>query len=233
MSAPARRFWTKAEAVATEDGWTVALDGRPIRTPAAAPFRAPTEQLARAVAAEWDAQPDRPDPARLPLTRAVNTALDRVAPQRAKVAEAVAAYAASDLLCHRAPHPRELIDRQTALWDPPLAWAAERHGARLILAEGVMPVDQPPEAVAALARAVADLDAFRLTALHELTALSGSLVLALAVADGALSAEDAWDRAVLDETFQAEQWGDDAEALAARAARRAAFLAARDFLDLL
>lgn len=233
MSQPRRRFWTAAAAQPVPSGWTVALDGRPIRTPAGAPLHLPTAALARAIAAEWDAQPETLDPQALPLTRAANTALDRVAPRRPEVAAEIAAYAAADLLAHRAPGPAALIARQAALWDPPLHWAARSLNARLILTEGVMPVDQPPAALAALAAAVDAFEPFALTALHELTALSGSVVLGLAVAHRALAPETAWEAAILDEAFQAAQWGEDPEAACRRALRRAAFLEARAFLDLL
>lgn len=226
MIAPRRRFWTRAEALPAERGWTVALDGRPLRTPAGGAFVAPTRALAEASAAEWDAQPDPPDPLAMPLTRYVNTALDRVAPAHAEVAAEVARYGTSDLLCYRAPHPPALAERQSRAWDPWLDWAAERHGARLICAEGVMPVAQPDDAARALAAAVAARDAFALAALHDLTALSGSLVLALAVTERALPPDDAWDLARVDEIWQAELWGEDAEAAEAAEEKRRAFRAA-------
>lgn len=232
MAAP-KRFWTQTLAVETPDGWGVTLDGRPLRTPGKSPLTAPTQALARALADEWDAQTERVDPSKMPLTRSVNTAIDRVGAKHAEVAETIAAYGGSDLLCYRAPHPRALALRQAEAWDPLLDWAHRAHGARLACAEGVMHVAQPPEALARLAAAVAAHDPLRLVALHELTVLSGSLVIALAVSAGEIGAEEGWRRSRVDEDFQAEQWGEDAEAAATAALKRADFLAARRLIDLL
>ena len=228
-----KRFWTSAEAAPHPEGWTVALDGRPVRTPAGGAFLAPTRALAEAAAAEWDAQGERPDPRAMPLTRAVNTALDRVSARRAEVAEEIARFGASDLLCYRAPHPDELVRRQVAAWDPVLDWAESRFGVSLLRVEGVMHASQPEPTLAALSAAVHARDPFELTALHDLTTLTGSLVLALAAAEGEIGAEDAWTRSRVDETWQIERWGEDAEAAAAAEARRAAFLAAARLLSLL
>ena len=228
-----KRFWTAASAAPEDDGWSVRLDARPLRTPAGRPFNVPSRALAEAAAAEWDGAGEAPDPRAMPVTRSVNTALDRVAPHAAEVAKIVADYGASDLLCYRAPHPQELTDRQAAAWDPLLDWAEARYGARLTLAEGVMHVAQPGDALAALAAAVADRDAFRLAALHELTVLSGSLVIALAVAEGERSADDGWRLSRVDEDYQTETWGEDAEAAELAALKRADFLTARRLLDFL
>ena len=232
MAAP-KRFWKQAAAAETPEGWGVTLDGRPLRTPGKASLIAPTRALAEALAQEWDAQEEVVDPSTMPLTRSVNTAIDRVAEKHAEVVEAVAAYAGSDLLCYRAPHPQALAARQAEAWDPLLDWAARTHGARLLCAEGVMHVTQPEEAVARLRAAAAAHDPLALVALHELTALSGSLVIALAVSAGELSAEEGWARSRVDETWQAEQWGEDAEAAAMAARKREDFLAARRLLDLM
>lgn len=229
---PARRFWKAAEAREAPGGWTVALGGRPIRTPAGAPFAAP-RAVAEAAAAEWTAQGERIAPQAMPVTRAVNTALDRVAPQIEAVRAELAGYGASDLLCYRAPHPAPLIARQRELWDPLLDWARAELGAALICAEGVAPVDQPPAALAALEAELARHDALALTALHELTALSGSLVLALAVARERLSGAEAWRTSRVDEDHQQSLWGEDAEAAEAAARRAAAFAEAARLLALL
>jgi chaperone required for assembly of F1-ATPase len=225
-SAVPRRFWREAAAARRDGAWAVELDGRPVRTPGGAPFLAPTHALAEAAAAEWDAQGERPDPRAMPLTRAVNTALDRVGPQHAAVAETVAAYAGTDLLCYRAPHPDALIARQAEAWDPVLHWAETRWSVAFVRVEGVMHAPQPAATLAAFAEEVARRDAFALVALHDLTALSGSLLLGLAVSEGELAAEDAWARSRIDEDFQTEQWGEDAEAAAVAAAKRGEFLAA-------
>jgi len=210
--------------VAEGDGFAVALDGRPIRTPGKAPLRLPTRAFAEAVAAEWAAQGELIDPRMMPATRLANAAIDKVARQADAVAAHVAAYGASDLLCYRAEGPAELVAREAAEWDPLLAWAAEALGARLAVTRGVMPIAQDPVALARLEALVADLDPFALAAFHDLAALSGSLVLALAVIRGRLDLDEAWRLSRLDEDFQAEEWGADEEAAEAALRRRAAFL---------
>ncbi len=217
------RFWTRATPVQTAEGWAVLLDDRPVRTPARRPLVTPHARVAQACAAEWHAQGARVDPATMPVTRALNSAIDRVAPQFAAVAADVAAYGGSDLLCYRAPGPEALAARQAAAWDPWLVWARSRYGAPLICAAGVMHVAQPADSLARLAQATAARDALSLTALHDLVALSGSLVLGLAVDEGALAAAEAWTLSRLDEAWQAEQWGEDAEAAQAAALKAAAF----------
>lgn len=234
MSLPRRRrFWKSAAVKPVAQGFAVTLDGRELHTPEGAPLVVPTAAFAAAIAAEWDALAAEIDPARLPVTRAANSAIDRVARRREAVVDAIAAYGGSDLLCYRADTPEGLVARQAAGWDPWLQWSARMLGAPLVAVTGVMPQAQPPASLAALRAAVAAEDAFALTALHELVALSGSLVLGLAVARGALDAGEAWDLSQIDETWQAEQWGLDAEAETAAELRRAAFIRARDLLDLL
>ncbi|MEL6235549.1 MAG: ATP12 family protein [Pseudomonadota bacterium] len=229
----ARRFWTHAEVVADAAGHALMLDGKPVRTPARAALVLPNRALAAAVAAEWEAQGETIRPATMPLTRAANSAIDRVGPQRAAVANMVAAYGESDLLCYRAEHPPGLVARQTAAWDPMLLWADAALGAPLTPTRGVMHAPQPEASLARLRDAVMALDAFELTGLHDLVALSGSLVLGLAVRAGRLDPAEAWDMSRLDEAWQAEHWGIDAEAAAATAEREAAFRAAARLLDLL
>lgn len=228
----ARRFWTAAEAVETEGGHGVALDGRMVRTPARAPLVLPSRPLAEAVAREWQDQPEVIDPAAMPLTRAANTALDRVAAARESVIAALAEYGETDLLCYRAEAPAALAARQAEGWDPMLDWAADHLGARLVCATGVIHVAQPADSLGALRAALELLGAFELTALDDLVTLSGSLVLGLAAERGAEAPERLWALSRIDETWQAEQWGEDAEAAAQAATRRAAFLRAARFLDL-
>lgn len=227
-----RRFWRAASIAPAGTGHTVLLDDRPLRTPAKAPLILPTPALAKALAAEWDAQDGRIRPQTMPLTRAANAAIDRVAPNRPAVRAELAGYGETDLLCYRAAAPSALVARQAATWDPLLDWAAASLGARLVTVEGVMHQPQPAPALAALAAALAEADDFALTALHELVSLSGSLVIGLAILHHHAPAEDLWEAAHLDQTWQAEQWGADAEAAAELALRRAAFLQARDFLAL-
>jgi len=227
-----RRFWTAARVVEAPGGFAVTLDARPLRTPAKAPVLLPARALADAVAAEWDAQEGVVRPAAMPLTRAVNSAIDTVGPRRAEVVAEVARFAETDLLCYRAAGPAALGARQAMAWDPLLGWAAATFGARLVTVEGVMFAPQPAAALSALRAGVERFDAFELTALHDLVALSGSLVIGLAAAAGQAPAETLWDKAHVDEAWQAEQWGEDAEAAAALALRRQAFLQAMRLLAL-
>jgi chaperone required for assembly of F1-ATPase len=231
--APRRRFWRAAYVRAAAGGFAVDLDTRALTTPAGSPLVLPTAPLARAVADEWDALGPEIDPGRLPLTRAANAAIDRVTLQREAVIDAIAEYGGSDLLCYRAAEPAGLAARQAAGWDPWLAWGARTLGAPLVAVTGVMHEPQPAPSLAALRAAVAEEDAFGLTALGELVTLSGSLVLALAVARGALAAAEAWELSRIDEVWQAEQWGLDPEAETAAARRRDDFLRASAMIAML
>ncbi|MGR3465938.1 ATP12 family chaperone protein [Limimaricola sp.] len=229
----AKRFWKEATAAPAEGGWQVLLDGRPVRTPAKAALVLPTQALAEAVAAEWQAQEERIDPGAMPATRTANSAIDKVTATRAEVAEMLAAYGGSDMLCYRAESPAELVARQAAEWDPLLDWAAARFDARLAVTAGIMPVAQERAALERLGAPVHAMEPFALSAFHDLVALSGSLVLAFAVTEGRCEPQEAWRLSRLDEEWQIEQWGvdDEAEALAQR--KRAAFLDAARFWELL
>lgn len=222
-------FWTEVHVVEAAGGFEVTLDARPLRTPGKQPLTLPTRAMAEAVAAEWQAQEDTVNPLTMPATRAANSAIDKVAPQRADVAKLIAAYGETDLLCYRAASPAALADRQAAGWDPLLDWAAEALSARLTPVAGVMPVAQDPAALAALSGQVARQDDFGLTALSDLVGLSGSLILGLAVDMGRLTPDEAWALSRIDETFQAEQWGQDEEAAEAAEVKRQAFLFAERF----
>lgn len=224
-----RRFWTEVEVAPEGGAFAVTLDGCPVRTPRKARLLVPTRAFAEAVAEEWRAQEDVVDPRAMPATRLANAALDTVRASREEVVDALAGYGATDLLCYRAERPEALARRQGAGWDPLLAWAAEALGADLAVARGVMPVPQPPAGLARLRERVAAFDDFGLAAFHDLVALSGSLVLALAVAMGRLDPEEAWRLSRLDEDHQIEEWGEDEEAAEAAARRRAAFLDAARF----
>ena len=217
-----QRFYA-AVTVAEQDGaHAVLLDGRPVRTPARNLLLLPTGAAAAAVAAEWEAQGPVIDPAAMPLTRLVHTTIDGVAKAMDAVAAEVVKYAGSDLLCYRAGEPERLIARETAAWDPVLAWARDALGAQLILVEGITFARQPDRALAAIAAAVTaerDASPFRLAALHVMTTLTGSALLALAVARGRLAAEAAWAAAHVDEDYQMEVWGADEEAMERRARR--------------
>jgi chaperone required for assembly of F1-ATPase len=212
-----KRFWDRAEAVRADGLWRVALDGKPMRLPGGGTLAVPTEALATALATEWGQVADEVRAAELPLTRLVGTVQERIAPDPVPVARELSRWAETDLLSYRATHPDALAAVQAAEWDPWLDWAAERHGARLAVTEGVVPISQASEAVAALAAAVAAHDAWGLGALGVLVPALGSLVLGLAVTDGALAAAAAHRLATLDETFQERRWGTDPEAVARRA----------------
>jgi chaperone required for assembly of F1-ATPase len=211
-----RRFYTEAGFSKDADGLRLTLDGRPANTPARNPLQLPSRALAERVAAEWAAQDAVIDPARMPLTRLANTAIDGVTPRMAAVAADLCAYAGTDLVAYRAGDPDRLVAAQAAAWDPILAWARDEFGARVILSEGVMHVAQPADTIQALSAAVTGVtDPFQLTGLHTLTTLTGSLLIALAVLRGRLTPAEAWAAAHVDETFQDAVWGRDAEAAAA------------------
>jgi chaperone required for assembly of F1-ATPase len=228
-----KRFWTAAAAQEVEGGWGVGLDSRPLRTPAKRVFVVPTQALAQAVAAEWAAQGETVQPAAMPLTRMANSAIDTVAVQHDAVVDTVAAYGDSDLTCYRADAPAGLVARQAAAWDPLLDECAVTHGARLVPRAGVMHVPQDPDALACLRGAVAACDPFTLAGLHDLVALSGSLVIGLAALPPSAPRAALWDAARIDESWQEAQWGIDAEAAERAAIRRAEFLRAGAFVDLL
>lgn len=228
----AKRFWTEVSVTEAEAGFGIALDGKPVRSPYKTLLRVPTRRLAEAIAVEWEAQDGAIDPETMPLTRMGNSALDKVAPQRKAVLAHLTEYAQTDLLCYRAERPQQLIDRQAEHWDPILAWAKDALSADLRVGAGLMPIDQPKEAIRNVASELERADNFELTGLHDLIGLSGSAILGLAVSNGKLSPQQAWDMSQLDERWQAEQWGDDDEALESAALKAASFLDAERFLRL-
>ena len=227
-----KRFWKEARVAEVDGGWTVTLDGRKVRTPAKADFVVPTRALAESCAAEWAAQDELVRPDTMPHTRTANSAIDKVRAQHGEVAALVAAYGETDLTCYRAEGPDELVARQAAAWDPLIGWAETALGARLVPVAGVMHQAQASEALARLAEATVALDAFELAAFHDLVALSGSLVIGFAAARGARAPEALWEDSRIDESWQAEQWGDDDEALARRAKRHEEFTLAAEFAGL-
>jgi len=227
-----KRFYTQA-GVVEQDGFAIALDGRPVKTPARAPLAVASRALADAIAAEWSAQGETIDPRTMKLTGLANAAIDRVAADHAGFTRGIAAYGETDLLCYRAAEPPDLVARQAEAWDPLLDWARRRYDVAFELVTGIMHRPQPAATLARLADAVAARDGFALTALSTLTTIAGSLVAALAVAEGAIGADEAFAATHLDELWQAENWGEDSLALDARTAREADFLAAARFLSLL
>ena len=225
-----KRFWTE---VTVDADRAIRLDARPVRTPGRAPLALPTAALAEAVADEWRAVGETLDPRAMPLTGLANAAIDRIAPATAEFAAGLAAYAESDLLCYRADAPVELVARQAATWDPLLDWARDRYDVHFEIVTGVMHHAQPPTTVARLAEAVTSRDAFHLAALSPLVTLTGTLVGALALAEGAATADALWQAAMIDEDWQAERWGEDSLATQAREGKRRDYDAAARFLSLL
>lgn len=228
-----KRFYNEVMTESLPDGYCIALDGRPVRTPGKNRLVLPSVALASAIAQEWQAQGDVIDPAAMPLTKIANTGIDGVADKMAEVRAEIVSYAGNDLICYRAAHPQELVERQAVTWDPVLAWAEEACGVALKVATGIMPVAQTQEALVATDAAWRDLDALALAAGHVLVSLSGSNLLALAVLRGHLDVEAAWAAAHVDEDWQISQWGEDAEAQERRELRRREFQAAADFLQLM
>lgn len=228
-----KRFYSNVSVEEHGDGRGIALDGRVVKTPARAPLRLPGAALAEAVADEWHAQGDKIDPRSMPLTGLANAAIDRVAAIRAEFAADLARYAETDLLCYRTADPRELVTREAEVWDPLLAWARGRYDVAFELIDGIIHRPQPPATVARLADAIGARNAFELAALSPIVTIGGSLVIALALLEEAIAPGAAFDAAHLDELWQAEQWGEDDLATRARDARRADFLAAARFLELL
>lgn len=226
-----KRFWTETKVTAAEGGgYSIALDGRPVRTPAKAPLVVPTRAYAEAIAAEWEAQEGEVRPETMPLTRSANSAIDTVRSNHEAVVKGLVGYGETDLLCHRAEAPEELVRRQAEAWDPLLAWARSAHGVRLVPVAGVIAARQDGAALARLEARVSTFDPFALAAFHDLVTLSGSIVLALAAAETVHDPETIWAISRIDEDWQAEIWGEDEEAAEHAALKKRAFLdAARLF----
>ncbi len=227
-----KRFYKQAAYETRDDGLVIALDGRPIRTPAARPLTVPTPEMADAIVAEWNGQGDEVDLNAMPITRLAGTGIDLVASRRDEIRAELVRYATTDLLCYRADTPEALAMRQAALWQPVLDWLDERHGIVLSITFGVAPIEQAPAALEALDRLLVPCGPMQLTGMRTLTGGLGSLVLALAVWQRHVDIEAAWTACQIDETFQAEQWGEDAEATARREALREDVLTSARFLEL-
>jgi chaperone required for assembly of F1-ATPase len=227
-----KRFYREAGTAAGDGGTVVVLDDRPVRTPARRHLAAPTPALAEAIAAEWRAQGEAIRPAGMPLTRMATTALDLLPTRRGDAIAEVAGYAETDLLCYRADRPPELVARQRRTWQPLLDWAEATYGARLAVTDRALPVAQPEPALARLREAVEASDDWTLTGLHAATTALGSVVLGLALRERRLTAEAAFGAGLLDELFEAEQWGEDPEAAARRERLRREVEAAAHFMAL-
>ena len=228
----AKRFWKAADVAETNHGFTVHLDGRAVKTPAKAPLVVPTRAMAQAIAKEWDAQDGLIAPDTMPVTRAANAAIDKVTHQHDEVAQMIAGYGDTDLLCYRADSPVELVARQAAAWDPLLDWAADTLEARLKPVTGIMHSPQDPKALAALAQRVHQMDAYRLTAFHDLVGMSGSLIIGFAAVHNLHDIQALWQLSRIDETWQEELWGVDEDAQKQAAKKETEFLAAKTFYDL-
>jgi len=226
-----KRFWKNVDVTEGEGGYSVTLDGRTVKTPAKQPLMLPSRALADAIAAEWEAQTEQVNPQTMPATRGANAAIDKVAVQHAEVADMLAAYGDSDLLCYRAESPESLIQRQADAWDPLLDWAETQFGGRLAVNSGIMHSAQDPILLATMTKSVHDMTAFELAAFHDLVSLSGSLVIGFAAARDHAPAEALWDISRIDEDWQAEQWGIDEEAAEAAGIKRESFLNAKQFFD--
>jgi chaperone required for assembly of F1-ATPase len=224
-----RRFYKEAGVVAADGGFSITLDGKPIRTPSGRTVTVPNAEIAQAIAREWQAQGETIDPLTMPLTRFANSVVEAVVGRADVVAEDMAKYLQSDLLCYRAAHPEALVQREAEHWDGVLFWAADALSAHFILSQGVVHARQPEAALAA-ARAAMPSDPWSVAALHVVTTLTGSALLALALAHGVRDADQVWAAAHVDEDWNAEQWGRDEEAVRAREARLVDFRAAVQIL---
>ena len=228
-----KRFYAAATARNRDDGsFGIELDGRKVKTPAGHALAVPSRALADAIAGEWNAQGDEIVPSSLPFTRLANSAIDGIVGREGEVVQAILNYAASDLLCYRAESPAELVAKQARLWDPILAWVRAEYDALFKVGAGIKPLDQPPASLEAIRRAIATMGPFQLAALHVMTTLTGSALIALAHAKRFLDADAAWEAAHVDENWQASQWGDDFEAAQRQKKRFSEFLNASRFFEL-
>lgn len=211
-----KRFWESASVVPMDGGFSVNLDDRTLKTPAKAPFLVPTETLAQAVADEWDALEEKIDPTRLPFTKLCNASIDNMAAKAGAVVDALAEYGETDLLCYRADSPKGLVEMQSRAWDPLLDWVRDRHGLFFVQTTGILPVAQPEITISSFRDWLNEMDKFQLMSCHDLVMLSGSIVIARAVVEGHVSAENGWNTSIIDDLWQEEKWGQDDEATALR-----------------
>ena len=226
-----KRFYTTVSVAPAPGGFTVLLDGKAIRTPLRRALSVPTGRLADRLASEWDAQAERIDPAAMPMTRLANTVIDGIADDPSAVRNDLAGYIETDLLFYRAGYPQRLAALQREAWDPIVHTAETALGARFVLAEGVMHVAQPAGSVKAFRAYVSRYaDPFAVAALHQMTTLTGSALLAVGIAEGWIALDAAWSAAHVDEDWNIAQWGRDEEAQARRATRLRDMRVAADLL---
>jgi len=226
------RFFENVTVEASGDGYCVLLDAQPIKTPAKASLDIPTKALAEAIAEEWESQTQKIDPASMPLMQAAATAIDRISTQRQKVIDDIVAYGGTDLVCYRVTYPKSLVVKQSAAWDPVLRWIETRHNVELKITNDISHVGQNSDALQRIAKIVSEQEDMTLAPLYNITALCGSLVIALAVLDGHMSAEEAFEASEIDETHTMEEWGEDAEALERRKNNKNSLIASVRFLEL-
>lgn len=227
-----KRFYKKVTVCKTADGYEIRLDDRVVKTPLKHNFSLPSREMAEAIADEWEAQQTHVNPATMIVTRLANTALDRVHGDEVRIVDELTDFAASDLVCYRAGSPEPLVQRQTLHWDPVLSWVKSALGVQFICVEGITHHAQPETALSAISEALSSENEFRLTAIHNMTTLTGSTLIAMMAAKGAMSGEDAWAAAHADEDWQIEQWGSDDEAEARRVVRKQDFDATVRFLQM-
>jgi chaperone required for assembly of F1-ATPase len=226
-----KRFWKQADLLAEPTGFTLTLDGKPARTPAGKPLTVPNTKLGAALVAEWNGQGDAVLPHTMPQTQFVCTVLDKMADQRDTLIPSLLAYADTDLLCHRAATPPDLATRQAAAWDPWLAWAQMRYDVGFVVTTDILAAPQSPRLSAALGLVLAALDDWHLAALQAAVYATGSLILGLALLDGEITAEQAFDLAELEHSYQIEKWGDDPESTKRRAGLRVELAATHFYLQ--
>lgn len=208
-----KKFYKTAEAGTAPGGYVVRLDGKPLKTPLRHVLLMPTEALAAAVAAEWQAQGEEIVPSSMPLTQLASTMLDKAAgDDRAGMNRQLCEYSGSDLVCYFATHPAELVRRHEAHWRPLLAWLQQRHGVALEAVSGIQYKQQPETALKALRALIEGLNPADFTVLQAAAAATGSVTIGLALLEGRLTPEEAWQAACVDEVYQLETWGEDAEA---------------------
>lgn len=227
-----KRFWSQATIEHSDRGYAILLDGRAVKTPAKSNLIVPTEKMARAIAAEWDAQTKAVQPDTMPITRAANSAIDKVRVQFDEVTDLILAYGEADLLYYRADTPTALVERQNEQWNPLVDWAKSRYGVTPVIGQGVMYVAQEPDILAKVAPVVKKMSEFQVAAFHDLVGITGSLILGLAVFDGFVSAATAWNLSRVDEDWQIEQWGQDDEAEIVAGQKQASMVDADTFLQL-
>ena len=228
-----KRFYDTATVRETGQGWLVLLDEREVRTPLKNMLVLPTEALSRAIAEEWSLQGERINPETMPVSKLAHTSIDHATAKSDAIVREFVSYAGTDMVCYRADAPPALVERQVAHWDPVLAWVEHSLGVQFVTTSGVIHCEQPESSISALEAHAAAFDAFKLTGVQSLTALTGSALLALNVAEGDIGAEGAWLAANVDEDWQVEQWGWDAEAQRQRASRHNEFAATVRFLSFL